>query len=89
MDKNKRSISFEAGVTLFTESNDLSSIQDIQGKGLAGLIKPILNQGKPLTSDYLTVSVVRISSVLMLRIYIVLKNVSIFLNEELMQSSSI
>jgi len=28
-----------------SESNDLSSIQDIQGKGLAGLIKPILNQG--------------------------------------------
>ncbi|XP_078346439.1 A disintegrin and metalloproteinase with thrombospondin motifs 6-like isoform X2 [Oculina patagonica] len=28
-----------------TESNDLSSVQDTQGKGLAGLIKPILNQG--------------------------------------------
>lgn len=26
-------------------SNDLSSVQDIPGKGLAGLIKPILNQG--------------------------------------------
>ena len=51
MDKNKLSISTKDGAAFATESNDLSSIQDIQGKGLAGLIKPILNQGNPLTSD--------------------------------------
>jgi len=40
-------ISTDTKVAFVTESNDLASIQDIQGKGLAGLIKPILNQGKP------------------------------------------
>lgn len=40
---------------MLTESNDLTSVQDIQGKGLAGLIKPILNQGKNFFSlTYLT-----------------------------------
>ena len=39
-------ISSDTGVTFFTESNDLSSVQDTQGKGLVGLIKPILNQGR-------------------------------------------
>ena len=39
-------ISSDTGVTFFTESNDLSSVQDTQGKGLVGLIKPILNQGE-------------------------------------------
>lgn len=43
----KRMISTDTKVAFVTESNDLASIQDIQGKGLAGLIKPILNQGKP------------------------------------------
>lgn len=39
-------ISTNLETTFLTESNDLSSIQDIQGKGLAGLIKPVLNQGE-------------------------------------------
>lgn len=51
----KRTISTDTRVVFVTESNDFSSIQDIQGKGLAGLIKPILNQGKPLLSDRLKV----------------------------------
>ena len=48
-------ISTDTRVAFVIESNDLSSIQDIQGKGLAGRIKPILNQGKPLLSDQLKV----------------------------------
>ena len=62
----KLTISTEAGVAFVPESNDLSSIQDIQGKGLAGLIKPILDQGEPLI--LISLSLARTTPELVIRI---------------------
>ena len=62
----KLTISTEAGVAFVPESNDLSSIQDIQGKGLAGLIKPILDQGEPLI--FISLSLARTTPELLIRI---------------------